>query len=357
MKIFIDIGHPAHVHYFKNFCREMRSRGHYITITARDKECAHELLDIYGFNYINRGPGAGSLAGKIAYLFKADYMLYKYAKEADPDLFLSFCSPYAAQVSTLLGKPHIAFDDTEHAKLGQLMYVPFTDAICTPYIFDKDFGEKQIRFNGFMELCALHPKRFKPNPSILEALDLKKEEKYVILRFVSWNASHDVGERGIPDHKKEELARKLSNYARVFISSEDPLPANLQAYKINIPPDRIHDALYYADLFVGEGATMASESVLLGTPAIYISSIETAFHKMLAEKGLLYDFRNFPGVQEKAVELISNDKIENKHKQKLQAFLADKIDVTAFMVWFVEHYPKSKQQLQNGSKIGIGDFM
>jgi hypothetical protein len=40
MKILIDIGHPAHVHFFKNAIRELEGRGHEVKVTARDKEVA-----------------------------------------------------------------------------------------------------------------------------------------------------------------------------------------------------------------------------------------------------------------------------------------------------------------------------
>ena len=36
MKIFLDIGHPAHVHYFKNFIMEIKNEGHKVLITARN---------------------------------------------------------------------------------------------------------------------------------------------------------------------------------------------------------------------------------------------------------------------------------------------------------------------------------
>jgi len=35
-------------------------------------------------------------------------------------------------------------------------------------------GEKQIRFPGFMELCALHPKRYSPDKKILEILNVNQ---------------------------------------------------------------------------------------------------------------------------------------------------------------------------------------
>ena len=45
MNIFIDIGHPAHVHYFKNLIKIMEKEHEAIfTVTSRDKEMAHYLL-------------------------------------------------------------------------------------------------------------------------------------------------------------------------------------------------------------------------------------------------------------------------------------------------------------------------
>ena len=93
--------------------------------------------------------------------------------------------------------------------------------IFTPNCFQKDFGKKHIRFNGFMELCYLHPNYFTPDPSVLDMLGVKKDDKYVILRFVSWGASHDIRQSGLTLEMKRKLATELSKHAKVFISSED----------------------------------------------------------------------------------------------------------------------------------------
>ena len=37
MKLLVDMGHPAHVHFFRHAIRELESRGHEVRITARDK--------------------------------------------------------------------------------------------------------------------------------------------------------------------------------------------------------------------------------------------------------------------------------------------------------------------------------
>jgi predicted glycosyltransferase len=47
--------------------------------------------------------------------------------------------------------------------------------------------------------------------------------------------------------------------------------------------------MYYADLFIGESATMASESAVLGTPAIFVSTLQAGVLNEIEEKyGLLY---------------------------------------------------------------------
>ena len=55
MRILIDIGHPAHVHLFKNFAREMINKGNEVFFTCRDKEFEIELLKDSDFNYISFG--------------------------------------------------------------------------------------------------------------------------------------------------------------------------------------------------------------------------------------------------------------------------------------------------------------
>ena len=351
MKIFIDIGHPGHVHYFRNFISEMKKSGHEFFITARDKDCVFELLEFYQIPYKSRGKGAKTLPGKLFYIFKAAFTLFRAALKFKPDIFLSFASPYAAHAAFLSRKPHIAFDDTEHAKFEHLMYVPFTQTILTPQPFLKDMGEKQIRFAGFMELCALHPKRFSPDTKILETLNIKPTEEYVLLRFVSWEASHDVGHSGISLELKMQLVSELKKKFRVFISSESKLPPEFEPYRIKIQPQQMHDVLAHATLFIGEGATMASECAMLGTPAIYVNSLDAGTLQEQTNYGLIYSFRNSTGVFEKVKELLATPNIKALWKQKQTKMLSEKMDVTAFMIWLVENYPASVNELKTNPEL------
>ena len=64
MRILIDLGHPAHIHYFKNFINLMKAKGHEFKFVARDKEILHTLLSHYNINFTSRGKGKKSLDRK-----------------------------------------------------------------------------------------------------------------------------------------------------------------------------------------------------------------------------------------------------------------------------------------------------
>ena len=340
MKILIDIGHPAHVHYFKHFIRIMKGKGHEFLIVARDKEITHELCNCYDLPYLSRGSGGKSLLGKLFYIPKADLFIYRQAKKFKPDILLSFSSTYAAHVSKLIGKPHITLDDTEHAKFELLMYPPFTDTILNPSCFTKDLGVKQIFFNSYTELLYLHSNNFNPNKKVLELLNIKENEEYAIVRFVSWNASHDVAEAGLSNSNKIELVQSLSKKLKVFVSSEGNMPKEIEKYQFSLPSELMHDALAFARLYVGEGGTTASEAAILGTPAVYINNLSMGYIEDEKKAGLLFQTTNNEEIG-KYIDFILVANTKRTFKDKAIEFTKMKINPTDFLVWFIENYPES----------------
>ena len=141
---------------------------------------------------------------------------------------------------------------------------------------------------------------------------------------------------------------ELSKFAKVLISSEVKLPETLRKYKIELPPEKIHHLLAYATLFVGEGATMASECAMLGTPAIYVNSSAVDYCTELEEKySLVFNFRDEGGVIDKAVELLNFPDLRPEFKIRQAKMLSERIDVTRFFTWFVENYPASFKEMKN----------
>ncbi len=347
MKILIDIGHPAHVHYFKNFIKIMIKRGHQFLVIAREKDCTNYLLKALNIDFLTRGKGAKSLIGKLLYLFKGDFIMIKNGYKYKPDLLISFGSAYAAHTSKLLGIPHIAFDDTEHAKFEHLMYVPFTDCIITPKSFKKDFGSKHIRFHGTMDIAYLHPKYFQLNNKDLEEYKLENKT-FFILRFVDWTASHDRGHYGFSYEGKINLINLLSKFGSIIISAEGYIPKEFRNFLYKGDPLNIHNFLHYAQMFIGESGTMATEAAILGTPSIVVNSSAKNFgvFEFVSKFGNLFYYNNEYEAIDKINRLLNTGNLKAISNSNANNFINQCINLTDFMVWFVENYPKSFKEMK-----------
>ncbi len=349
MRILIDIGHPAHIHLFKNFAWRMQERGHKILFTCRDKECVLQLMRVYEFVYDNFGKHYSSVQGKIFGLLKNELQMLNTAIQFKPDLFLSHGSTIAAFTSFIMHKPHIAFEDTFNMEQVKLS-MPFTDVVLTGDYPHPSLGKKEIKYPGYHELAYLHPNVFFPDERVLAILGMKKGEKYAIVRFVAWQASHDIGHSGISYENKIKLVKTLSRHLHIFISSEMELPEELKNYQIKIPPEQMHNALAHAHLFIGESGTMASECAVLGTPAIFMNNKHFGCIDDQANYGLLFTYSESENDQisaiKKAEEIALKQNVREDYLAKREKMLADKIDVSAFLIWFVENYPESVNEVK-----------
>jgi len=352
-RILIEIGHPAHVHQFKNMYWELKKQGWEGLFVTKDKECAIDLLTAYQLPFKVLGATKQGIATKILSLPYFAVKMLKIALGFKPNMFVSRVSPLSGWSSFLMGKPHITFTDTENVKLMDAISEPFADVVLTSSAYLRDHGKRQIRYPGYHELAYLHPNRFVPNPYVLKKLGLREGDNYAIVRFVSWTAHHDIGQSGFAYAQKLSLIRMLESKMKVLISSEAPLNGDLDRLAVRIPPEEMHDLLYYASLFIGEGATMAEESAVLGTPAIYINSITGGVIQDLEGYGLLFRFSNSAMDQEaaiqKALKIASDPTIKQECGKQKDRMLSDRIDVTSFIVWFISEYPQSYKRVNEKS--------
>lgn len=349
MNILIDIGHPAHVHLFRNFAHIMEEKGHQVLFTCRDKEYETALLKANSFDFLSFGKKYKSIVGKLFGMIKFDYLEWKVCRKFKPDILLSHGSIYAAHASWLIKKPHIAFDDTYNMEQIRL-YEPFTNILLTAIYEHPNISKNEIRYAGYHELAYLHPKYFKPDKEILKELGVTENEKYVLIRFVAWNASHDFGHKGISFKTKMKAVKVLSQYAKIFISAEGELPKELENYRLKTRPERIFDVISYASLVWGESFTIPAEASILGVPSIINHNTKSYYlNDHQNNYGLCFCFSESEEDQnralEKCVELLKRNKRElaKEWLPKKEKLLNEHIDVTAFIVWFVENYPESKR--------------
>ena len=345
LRTMFVVGHPAHVHLFRNSIAELTLRGHHVDVAAIDKESTLQLLAAYDIDFRVVGRNVSSMGWKLLDTPSKDIRLVRFLKEAQTDMVVSTGSPYAAQASAMRGIPHIAFSDTEIAVAVLRTMLPFTDAVCTPSVFSEDLGTKHVRYEGYKELAYLHPFRFKPQASVLDLIGASRDERLIVVRFASWDSSHDIRADGLVFRDPVTILsfiRHLGTYGRVLITSERKLPSELNDFVLGIPLERIHDLLFFSSLYIGEGATMASEAGVLGTPWIFISNVSRGYLDDQEQKyGLGFWETSLDGAMDRVGQVFAIPDLKSSWAAKRQALLRDKIDVTGFIVRFIEDWPAS----------------
>ncbi|WP_435092862.1 DUF354 domain-containing protein [Halorubrum sp. N11] len=334
MRVAYTIQHPAHVHLFRNSIRELVESGDSVFVFVRENDVATDLLDGYGIEYNRLAPETNSFAGLAVAQALYEGRLLRNCRRIDPDVIVGMGEPGVSHVSTLLRTNGLIFTDTEDATIQNMLAFPLADRICTPDCYRDDIGEKQWTYPGYHELAYLHPDRFTPDPSVFDDADVDPDEKYVVLRLVAWNALHDIGSAGF-DELETVIEQLESTGTRVIITSESDLPDRFDEYLMPTAPEEIHHVLRYADLFIGESATMAAESAVLGTPAVFVSPIRLGYIDELADEyGLVFQFngddRQSQGLS-KAVSILDGYAAETWGRRR-EKLLEDKVDTTSVIL-------------------------
>jgi predicted glycosyltransferase len=353
MKILIGIWHPAHVHFFKNYIWEMEKRGHEIKVVVLEKEIDRQLLDLYKIKYQTLGRNPPGMINKVKNVLLLDKKIYDLTSEFRPDLMMGIAAIFFAHVGKIRGIPSIIFTDSELSTLINRITFPFADVISTPSCYMRKVDpKKHVTFEGYKELAYLHPNRFTPDPAVLNELGIMPGERYMILRFISWGASHDLDLKGMKQDEEEAFVKGLEKYGRVLITSERKLAPALEKYRITCSPEKMHSLLNYASLYIGEGGTMATEAAVLGIPSIHIESNSKGIatgnfygnFMELRKYGLLYFYPNQEEALKKAIDILENKDSKKEWLAKREKLLKDKVDVTSWMIDYTENYCKKKKR-------------
>jgi predicted glycosyltransferase len=305
-----------------------------------------ELLECYGLDYLPMGKAKGGALANGLELVSRCWKFWRLCRRFRPQVMLGLAGPGMAHAGWAMRIPALVFTDTENASLSNRVTFPFAYRILTPACYESSVPKaKHVAYQGYHELAYTHPERFVPDPSMLATWGLEPGEDFIVMRLISWEAMHDLQDRGFSN--PAALVRKLSQHGRVLITSEAPLPRELEKHRIQAAPHQIHHLLAFAKLFIGESATMASESATLGTPAIFVSTSTRGYTNEQGRKyGLVHTFSDpataDPLALAKAVEILRDPDREAKAAAARARLLADTIDVTDFVVRLAEGYDPSK---------------
>ena len=350
MNLLFDIGHPAHVHLFKNIIKQLKDNGHTILITIKDDHSIKKLLDAYQLQYIvlgSKGKGIFQKAFKqIYFTFSVLNLFWKRKIDIAMGVSISI-----AQASVFSRTKAIVFDDDDISATPVFAALShsFANCIVSPDVLKKERDRRKDVFHaGYHELAYLHPNIFSSNKEILNELNINGNEFFSIIRFSALKAHHDINEKGISQGQAIQIIELLEKKGKVFITSEKMLPAVFQKYQLTLALEKFHDLLAYASIVVCDSQTVASEAAVLGVPSVRINTfvgrisyLEELEHKYRLTFGFKPD--QFSRAFDKIQAIINSKESKNTFQSRRQKMLSEKIDLSAFMFWFLESYPDSKK--------------
>ena len=113
----------------------------------------------------------------------------------------------------------------------------------------------------------------------------------------------------------------------------------------------LQQVLANASMLISDSQSMTMEAAMLGIPSIRfsdfagrISVLEELEHKY----GLTYGIPTNLSERlfDKIDELLTFPDLEMEFQRRREQMLNDKIDVTAFLIWFIENFPKSVEVMK-----------
>lgn len=306
---------------------------------ARDYESTPLILRECGFTF-NTFKTVGTRYTRLLGALKHFDECTRISRQFEPSLIVGF-GVDAAVTAARLRVPSVVFIDDDQSTFQNRITSMLGSTIITPFCFMGNLGKKHIRINGFKELAYLHPNYFKPDIRIFEELKLRLGEEYVILRFSSMDAVHDIRNQGLSETEKYQLVQTLSRFARVFISPEGTLPDELRHYQLATAYHRFHHVLHYARMFVSDTGTSASEAAILGTPAVIFGEGITKMgnFQCLCEREMLFNFENPQMAISKAIELIQQPGLKEGWAGKSHKLISEMTDVCRFLADFINSFP------------------
>lgn len=346
MNILIDIGHPAHVHYFRNLYYEL-TKTHCVWVSCKGTKIITDLLSAYAIPYTVLGLKANTLVNKasthLRYIYKAASLIRKHRI----DLAIG-SSGIAVHAAKLTGIDSVLFDDDDQLvqPLTARLVTPVAGHVVSPDCLAYEAIPRAVYYPGFQELAYLHPNWFHPDCHILKRMGVNPEAPYFILRFNAFKAHHDLGEGGMSDSQKNALIRLLEREGHVYITTESKLEPEFERYRLPVQPHEMHSFLFFASMLVSDSQTMTSEAAVLGVPSFRCNSFVGRISYLEEEEkryGLTYGFHplRFQWMIEKIQMTIEKKRDSGYWRAKRDALIKDKIDVTAYWVWLISNYPYS----------------
>ena len=265
-----------------------------------------------------------------------------------PDLLVD-TDATIAQLGKLLGIDRITVVEDDYEMIHNLasLTYPFTQTILCPEVCQVGkWTAKKVGYRGYMKLAYLHPAVFTPEPICREVYQLLS--RFALIRLAQLTAYHDFGIRGMDSALVQTVIDRLeANGLAVKISSEAVIDAQFAPYLLQIEPRHMHHVLAQATLLISDSQSMSVEAAMLGVPSVRYSDL-------VGKISVLEELEHTYGVQAgnrdeliaRLQQLLCITALQEIFQQRRQTMLADKINVSEFLEWFLVNYPDSLKAMK-----------
>lgn len=346
-RILFYFGHPAQFLFARQSIINLKNNGHHVRILIKSKDVLEKLIKNAQFEYHNilSEGRKDSKAGILWGLIKRDIRLFLFLRNNKTDIMVG-TDPSLSHIGKLLRIPVITTLEDDYDVIPQLVKTtyPFTKHILVPNVCNvgKKYEHKKLTYNGYMKLGYLHPRYFQPDKTKAPNTD----KPYIMVRLAKLTAYHDGQIKGLNTTFVNNLLGIIQNDYTLYLNSEYPLPKQFEQYRMQTKPEDIHHALYYSTIFISDSQSMTMEAAMLGVPSIRYSDFAGRISVLdeLEQKYKLTSSIKPPNetkLFDTVLKLLATNNLRAIYQSRRENMLLDKIDVTKFLTWFIESYPKS----------------
>jgi hypothetical protein len=285
-KILIDIYHLPQFNFLKNVILQFEPDEVDICCVNRGKlypVIQHELpgyhVTCLGDYKHNKGPW--SMTFKI--ILPRLIALYRRMKKDQHKVILT--AHYQANfIARLKGITNFSFIDDPRKLVFPILKFSADELYLPP--FRGEYPGAKV-FNALKEWAYLSPKYFTPSAGILERYQLQPK-RYLFIREVSTKTSNylEQQEDSILSIANEfpadwpvvlslENKEKAGKYPKNWILLEEPVPD-------------IHSLMYYSQVVISSGDSMAREGAMLGVPSIYAGVRDMPANDIMIARNMLW---------------------------------------------------------------------
>lgn len=328
-KVLIDIYHLPQYNLFKNTILSLDPSEVDIYCVNRGKLLPVIKYELPEYNVICVGDYKHN-KGMFSMIFKIIVpRMYRLIKDikAKKYRFVITAHYQANFAAKLRGIPNVAFIDDPRRFVFPLLKFS-ADAVYLPPFKKRFEGVKY--FNALKEWSYLSPKYLTPSVSVLEDYNLEPKS-YIFIREVSTETSNYLAQA---QGAILSVSQKFPESTKVILSLEDK--KNIDAYPdhwiiLKEPVKNIHALMYYSQVVISSGDSVAREGAMLGVPSIYVGIRDMPANVILINMDMLLNLN--PDELVATVEKIISGELKFKEQDVFrQTLLEEWDDVTSLLL-------------------------